>query len=112
MVETLSKFFAKAVGKLDIKDFKNISNNDVLSAPVEIPIKKYENHPSVIAITENFNFTMRFEFEEVNLKDIEKEILNLNIKKDVASKSLRLKYLKKRLISAVLCFSRYGMMKF
>ena len=48
MAETLSKFFAKAVDKLDIKDFKNISNNDVLSTPVEIPIKKYENHPSVI----------------------------------------------------------------
>ena len=106
MAETLSKFFAKAVDKLDIKDFKNISNNDVLSTPVEIPIKKYENHPSVI------NFTMRFEFEEANLKDIEKEILNINIKKAAASKSSRLKYLKKRLISVVLCFSRYGIMKF
>ena len=55
---------------------------------------------------------MRFEFEEANLKDIEKEILNLNIKKAAASKSSRLKYLKKRLISVVLCFSRYGIMKF
>ena len=97
MAETLSKFFAKAVGKLDIKDFKNISNNDVLFAPVEIPIKKYENHPSVIAITENFNFTMRFEFEEVNLKDIEKEILNPITKKAVASNSIPAKVLKESL---------------
>ena len=70
MAETLSKFFVKAVDK-----FKNISNIDGLSDPVEIAIKKYENHPSIVAITEKFNFTVRFEFEEVNLKDTEKEIL-------------------------------------
>ena len=55
---------------------------------MEIAIKKYENHPSITAITEKFNFIERFEFEEVNLKDIEKEILNLNTKKAVASNSI------------------------
>ena len=73
MAETLSKFFVKAVDKLDIKEFKKISNTDGLSNPVEIAIKKYENHPSIVATTEKFNFTVRFEFEEVNSKDIEKE---------------------------------------
>ena len=94
MAETLSKFFVKAVDKLDIKEFKNISNIDELSDPVEIAIKKYENHPSIIAITEKVDFTARFEFEEVNLKDIEKEILNLNTKKIVASNSIPAKALK------------------
>ena len=70
--ETLSKFFVKAVYKLDIREFKNISNINGLSDPVEIAIKKYENHPSIVAITQKFNFTVCFEFEEVNLKDIEK----------------------------------------
>ena len=51
---------------------------------MEIAIKKYENHPSIIAITEKFNFNVDFESEEVNLKDIQKEILNLNTKKAVA----------------------------
>ena len=74
MAETLSKFLVKAVDKLDIKEFKNISNIDRLSDPVETAIKKYESHPSIIAITEKFCFTVRFETEEVNLKDIEKEI--------------------------------------
>ena len=55
---------------------------------MENALKKYENHPSVIAITEKFNFTLRFEFEAVNLKDIEKEILNLDTKKEVASNSI------------------------
>ena len=37
---------------------------------------------------------MRLEFEEVNLKDIEKGILNLNTKKAVASNSIPAKVLK------------------
>ena len=94
MAETLSKFFVKAADKLDIKEFKNISNIDGLSDPVEIAIKKYKNHPCIVAITEKFNFTVRFEFEEVNLKDIEKEILNLNTKKAVALNSIPAKVLK------------------
>ena len=94
VAETLSKFFLKAVSKLDIKEFKNILNIDGLYDPVEIAIKKYENYPSIIAITEKFNLTMRFEFEEVNLEDIEKEILNLNTKEAVLSNSIPAKVLK------------------
>ena len=51
VAETLSKFFVKTVDKLDIKEFKNISNIDGLSNPVEIATKKYKNHPSIIVIT-------------------------------------------------------------
>ena len=69
MAETLSKFFVKSIDKLDITEFKNISNIDGLSDPVEIAIKKYE-------------------------KDIETEILNLNTKKAVASNSIPAKVLK------------------
>ena len=97
VAETLSKFFVKAVDKLDIKEFKNISNIDGLSDPVEIAIRKYENHPSIVAITEKFNFTVHFEFEEVKLKNIEKEILNLNTKKALRQITSRLNYLKNRL---------------
>ena len=94
VAETPSKLFVKAVDKLYIREFKNISNIDGLPDPVGIAIKKYENHPSIFAITEKFNFTVRFEFEEVNIKDIEKEILNLNTKKAVASSSIPAKVLK------------------
>ena len=92
MTETLSTFFVKAADKLDIKELKNISNIG-LTDPVEIAVKKFENHPSIIAITEKFNFTVCFEFNEVNLKDTEKEILNLNTKKGVASNSILAKVL-------------------
>ena len=40
-----------------------------------------------------FGFTVCFEFEEVNLKDIEKEILNLNTNKAVASNRIQAKVL-------------------
>ena len=52
---------------------------------METAIKKYvrfEYHP------------VRFESEEVNLKDIEKEILNLNTKKAIASNRIPAKVLK------------------
>ena len=39
VAETLSKFFAKAIDKLDIREFKNISNIDGLSDPVKIATK-------------------------------------------------------------------------
>ena len=94
VAENFSKFFVKAVDKLNVKKLKNISHIDGLSDPVEIAIKKYENHPSIIVITEKFNFTVRFEFEEVDLKDIEKEIFNLNTKKAAASNSIPAKALK------------------
>ena len=93
MTETLSTFFVKAADKLDIKELKNISNIG-LTDPVEIAVKKFENHPSIIAITEKFNFTVCFVFNEVNLKDTEKEILNLNTKNAVASNSIPAKVLK------------------
>ena len=41
VAETLSNFSVKAVYKLDIKEFKNISNIEGLSDPLEIAIKKY-----------------------------------------------------------------------
>ena len=82
--------------KLDIKEFKNITNIDEDSDPVDIAIKKFENHPVIIAISENFIFTVNFEFGEVNLKDTEKEVLNLNTKKVVASNSIPAKVRKER----------------
>ena len=48
----------------------------------------------LLLLLEKFNFTVHFEFEEVNLKDIEKEIFNLNTKKAVASNSIPAKVLK------------------
>ena len=71
VARSLRKFSVKAVDKLDIKEFRNIPNIDGLSNLVETAIKKYQYHPSIIAITEKFNFTLHFEFEEVNLNNIE-----------------------------------------
>ena len=48
----------------------------------------------LLLLLKKFDFTVGFKFEEVNLKDIEKEILTLNTKKAVASNSIPAKVLK------------------
>ena len=64
VVETLSKFYVKAVNQLNTKVLKNISNLDGISDPVEITINKYENHPNITAFTEKFKFKFNFKVTE------------------------------------------------
>ena len=118
VAETLSKFFVKVVDKLDIKEFKKQLKHWWTFWSSGNCYKEIWKSSLLLlklllikTITERFNFVVRFEFEKVNLKDIEKEILNLDIKKPLRQIASRLKYLKKRLKYAALCFSRYGMMK-
>ena len=51
-----------------------------MSDPIDIAIKKFENHPSIITIKENIS-SVDFNFLETNLEEISKEIKNLNPKK-------------------------------
>ena len=56
VAEESSIFFENAVKSLNIKP-RNLSFEDTtnLSNPVEIAIKKFQNHPSVQVIRENFS---------------------------------------------------------
>ena len=56
-------------------------------------LKRGDSDPLTNCVTEKPDFTVRFESEEVNLKDVEKEILKLNTKKAVASNSIPAKVL-------------------
>ena len=53
----------------------------------------------LLLLGKTLNFNGCFEFREVNLRNVEKEISVI-------------KYLKKYLKSAAMCFSRYGMLKY
>ena len=44
-------------------------------------ILKYRNHPSIIAIRKKYKISECFKFTEVDQKDIEKEILKLDVNK-------------------------------
>ena len=76
--ETLNNFFSNIVKKLNIPKFN--SNNSVtenIKDPVFKAILKYKNHPSILAI-QKYSKNKTFHFEEVNIGEAEKEILQLN----------------------------------
>ena len=67
---------------------------------MKIAIKESETYASIVAITGKFHFIAPFEFREVNLIDVEKEILNiLLLKKLLRQKASQLKYLTLILVS-------------
>ena len=73
--ETLTNFFSNIVKKLNIPKFN--SNNSVtknIKDPVFTAIFKYKNHPSILSI-QKYSKSKTFNFEEVNIGEVEKEIL-------------------------------------
>ena len=57
-------------------------------------ILEYKNHPSIIAIQNNFKNQVKFAFEEMDLASIEKEIHNLKINKTSQSSDIPTKIIK------------------
>ena len=51
------------------------------SDPVEIATRKFENHPSAQAITQNTSVSLDFYFSNNEVRDILQETTALNIKK-------------------------------
>ena len=96
VAEKLNNFFENAVKSLDIKENKLLltpvnENED----PIDVIIKKYENHPSILAIKKKVKIPMqKFSFLQTDLSDIENEIKSLNGKKSNTFKNIPAKYLK------------------
>jgi len=66
IAETFSAFFRDAVKSLDIKsDTVDPENFDSLTDPIDNAIKKFENHPSIVAIKSNVQPNTLFNFKEV-----------------------------------------------
>ena len=65
------------------------------SNPLEIAIKKFENDPSVQIIKEHICVDKEFDFEQVSIDDILKEMRNLNNKKNGTFKNIPSNRLKK-----------------
>ena len=53
-----------------------------MSNPVEIAIKKFENHTSVQIIKEHIYVNQEFDFEQASIDDILKEMKSLDNKKN------------------------------
>ena len=80
--EVFNEFFSNIVQKLNIPRFANdgpLVNN--ISDPTLKAILKYRKHPGVIAIRDKFKIKDAFSFVEVDQKEIEKEILSMDVNK-------------------------------
>ena len=82
VAETLNQFFTDSV-KLLAKTEKNtlLTRTDELTDPVDIALKRFENHPSIIDIKEKVTVESKFSFSKVAISGIKNEIRNLDIKK-------------------------------
>ena len=81
-LKSLSGFFEDAVTPLSVKpDEFYLSGTENLSGPVQIAIRKFENHPSVQAIKQNIPVSQDFYFSNTEVRDILKVGLSPSKKK-------------------------------
>ena len=75
--EEFNSFFENAVKSCNVKP-RNLILGDITNAsnPLEIAIKKFENHLGVQIIKENISVNKEFHFKEVEVDDILKEMKN------------------------------------
>ena len=105
VAKSFSKFFKSAIDSLDISDNKFlISDTTGLQDPIQIAIKKFIAHPSIIEIQKRIN-KCNFSFQEITHYDIEAEIGNLKNKKAIPFCDIPIKILKQvsSIISKSLC---------
>ena len=94
VANSLNNFFQNTVKSLELNENKFLlTDTEDLDDPVDIAIKKFETHPSILNIKENIESSM-FSFNEVDLSDIEMELKNLNSKKASTFKNITSKQLK------------------
>ena len=76
MMRNLRKlFFVEFVKSLNINENKALLNpTGNLTDPVDIALKKFENHPSILDIKEQVSIDTKFSFSEVETSDIKTEI--------------------------------------
>ena len=91
LAETFNTFFKDAVSKLNIQE--NIDLPHFVD-PLDIAIEKYKHHPSILKIREMVTTKNKFNFSEISLKEVEDEMMKLNIKKGTPFKNIPPKILK------------------
>ena len=82
-IEKIPLFFEDAVTLLNVEPGEYyLSYTENSSNPVEIAIRKFENHPYVQAIKRNISVNKDFYFSNTEVSDILKETTALNNKKN------------------------------
>ena len=78
VADSFSNFFENALHSLGIKTNEYSNDNYGLENPVEIAIKKYDQHLSINLIKENITSNGSFYFWPTKQESILKEIINLD----------------------------------
>ena len=81
VAEKLNNFFNDAVQSLEIEPFVSEVAIGACEGGIEEIIKQYEQHPSIIKIKGNVTLGGIFTFMDIIPQDINKRILDLDIKK-------------------------------
>ena len=96
VAEKLNNYFENAAKTLEI-----IENRDILTPitgiydPIDIAIKKYENHPSILVIKGKVSHNLeKFSFTQIDLTEMENEIKSLDAKKATNFDNIPSKHLK------------------
>ena len=93
VAETLNSFFSEAPGSLDIIENRYILNKtEGLNNPIDIALKIFEHHPSILKIKNVIK--SNFSFHTVTIDDIVHEIKGLNTSKASAHSSIPVKNFK------------------
>ena len=86
----LNQYFSAAVNSLDIIENKSLlTETKNLEDPIEMAIKKFENHPSVLSIKETISINELFQFSDKILS----EVNNLDNKKVGSFENIPIKIL-------------------
>ena len=83
LAETFNNYFNNAVKSLNLQCNPEHLLNDVSDENdlIEIAIKKFKNHPSIVDINKNIPKTATFNFDEIGSDSIKKMINNVDSKK-------------------------------
>ena len=94
VTNSFSNFFENAIHSLGVKTNEYSNDNYGLKNPVEIAIKKYQQHPSINLTKENITKNEGFYFLPTEQESILKVIINLDNKKKGTFKNIPTRHLK------------------
>ena len=97
VAEKLNDFFIEAVENLEIEHFEteDISREYLESSDdIEVILKQYEMHPSVLKIKDNVTLDGKFTFHDIGERDINNVIYSMNSKKAGVDNDIPVKILK------------------
>ena len=95
VAKTFNEYFIESVKSLNITENKDVlTNTGDLNDPVEIALKKFNKHPSILKIKENVTVESKFSFSRINYSEMEVEVMNLNAKKTGTFMNIPAKLLK------------------